>query len=207
MSSRNFRRRNNRRKHRQGGEGAERRPEPPQQPGQGSKADAPSPPRRAGRAAGASPESGPGERSPVDPRQAGGPEGRRRHRPRGRRERERQGAPGQQGGREPEPQYEPPVARIAPDCPVCGKPVRELPSALTHRVTGKPAHFECILKELRDANELAPQEKLCYLGGGTFGILQFRPAGSATRFTIRKRISYEEKDTPQDWKKTLTVSC
>lgn len=205
MSSRNFRRRNNRRKHRQGGEGAERRPEPPQQPGQGSKADAPSPPRRRAGSGGAGP--GPGERSSVDPRQAGGPEGRRRHRPRGRREKERQGAPGQQGGREPDPQYEPPVARIAPDCPVCGKPVRELPSALTHRVTGKPAHFECILKELRDANELAPQEKLCYLGGGTFGILQFRPAGSATRFTIRKRISYEEKDTPQDWKKTLTVSC
>jgi hypothetical protein len=90
---------------------------------------------------------------------------------------------------------------------VCGRPVRELPSALTHRVTGKPAHFECILKELRDANELAPQEKLCYLGGGTFGILQFRQTGGTSRFTIRKRITYEEKDSPQEWKKTLLVPC
>lgn len=95
--------------------------------------------------------------------------------------------------------------RDAPDCPVCGKPVRELPSALTHRVSGKPAHFECIMKEIRDANELAPQERLCYLGAGTFGILQFRSAGGATKFTIRKRISYEEKDSPQDWKKTLSI--
>jgi hypothetical protein len=61
------------------------------------------------------------------------------------------------------------------------------------------------MKEIRDANELAPQEKLCYLGGGSFGILQFRSTGGAARFTIRKRIAYEEKDTPQDWKKTLQI--
>jgi hypothetical protein len=126
---------------------------------------------------------------------------------RDRREKERQGSVAQVESEDQETPYEPPVPRIAPDCPVCGKPVRELPSALTHRVSGKPAHFECILKELRDANELAPQEKLCYLGGGTFGILQFRPAGGASKFTIRKRITYEEKDSPQDWKKTLHVPC
>jgi hypothetical protein len=84
--------------------------------------------------------------------------------------------------------------------------VRELPSALTHRPTGQPAHFECILKELRDAQELSPQERLCYLGGGAFGILEFRQAGGATKFTIRKRIQYEEKDGPQEWKKGLQVS-
>jgi len=84
--------------------------------------------------------------------------------------------------------------------------VRELPSALTHRPTGQPAHFECILKELRDAQELSPQERLCYLGGGTFGILEFRQAGGVTKFTIRKRIQYEEKDSPQEWKKGLQVS-
>ncbi len=91
-----------------------------------------------------------------------------------------------------------------PDCPVCGKPVRELSMALCHRVSRTPAHFDCVLKELKDSNEVLPQEKICYLGGGTFGILSFRTAGT-NKFTIRKKIPYEEKDAPQEWKKPLLV--
>jgi hypothetical protein len=99
------------------------------------------------------------------------------------------------------------VAPDAPDCPVCGKPVRELASALTHRVSRRPAHFDCVVRELRETNEVAPQEKICYLGGGSFGILEFRPPGGPSRFVIRKRIQYEEKETPQEWKKPLLVPC
>jgi len=63
------------------------------------------------------------------------------------------------------------------------------------------------MRELHDANEVAPQERICYLGGGTFGILEFRPPGGPTKFVIRKRIQYEEKELPQEWKKTLQVPC
>lgn len=94
-----------------------------------------------------------------------------------------------------------------PDCPVCGKPIRELASALTHRVSRQPAHFDCVVRELRESNEVAPQEKICYIGGGSFAILEFRPQGSPSRFVIRKRIPYEEKETPQEWKKPLVVCC
>jgi hypothetical protein len=102
---------------------------------------------------------------------------------------------------------QPAVPIVLPDCPVCGKQVRELASALTHRVARQPAHFECVMRELLDSNEVAPEEKICYLGGGSFGILEFRPPGATTRFVIRKRIQYEEKETPQEWKKPLQVSC
>ena len=96
---------------------------------------------------------------------------------------------------------------VFPDCPVCGKAVRELASALTHRVSRVPAHFDCVVRELRDTNEMNAQEKLCYLGGGTFGILEFRPPGGPSRFVIKRRIQYEEKETPQDWKKPLQINC
>jgi len=95
---------------------------------------------------------------------------------------------------------EPPM--VFPDCPICNQAVRELASALTHRETNKPAHFDCIMHELRESNELGPQEKICYLGGGAFGILEFRQG----KFAIRKRIQYEEKDAAQDWKKPLLIS-
>ncbi len=121
------------------------------------------------------------------------------------------GRPGGRGpsGRAPEPQRpaQTQVPLVFPDCPICGKSVRELASALTHRIARQPAHFDCVMREIRDSNEIAPQEKICYLGGGSFGILEFRPPGGPSRFVIRKRIQYEEKEAPQDWKKPLQVPC
>lgn len=177
MSSRSFRRRNNRRKHNKPSTGAD-----PNNPAQRGPA---------------------GQDRPSEP-------GQRGNQPRGpRRDNQRQGPHGRlaPGARRPS---EPFVSRseplVFPDCPICRQPVRELPSALTHKETGQPAHFDCIMKELRDSNELAPQERICYLGGGCFGILEFRQPGGPGKFVIRKRIQYEEKEAVQEWKKPLLMS-
>jgi len=87
-------------------------------------------------------------------------------------------------------------------CPVCGKAVRELASAITHRDTGQPAHFDCILKLLREEHALGENEKICYLGKGSFGIVQFRANSGPMRFFIRQRIQYEDLDSVPEWRKT-----
>jgi len=86
-------------------------------------------------------------------------------------------------------------------CPICEKAVRDLASAITHRDTGNPAHFDCILKILRDQHSLSENEKICYLGKGSFGIVQFRANASPMRFFIRQRIQYEDLETVPDWRK------
>ncbi len=143
-----------------------------------------------------------GERDPQEKEQAGsrrgGPRRDLRQSPQGK------GAPGRAAEHRP---ARPPQVLPAPDCPICGKPVRELASALTHRASRQPAHFDCIVRELRDSTEIAPQEKLCYLGAGSFGILEFRPPGGPSKFVIKKRIQYEEKEFPQEWKKPLQILC
>ncbi len=96
-------------------------------------------------------------------------------------------------------------ARPAPPCPVCGEPVRELASALAHRASGEPAHFDCILAEVRAANPLGPQERLCYLGGGAFGVISFRTEGNPGSYLVKRRIQYENRDQPPEWKKQLEV--
>ncbi len=101
--------------------------------------------------------------------------------------------------------HTPEPARAAPPCPVCGQPVRELASALAHRVNGEPAHFDCILAEVRAANSLGPQERLCYLGGGAFGVITFRTEGNPGSYVIKRRIQYENRDMPPEWKKQLEV--
>jgi hypothetical protein len=170
MSSRSFRRRNSRRRHRP--------PAPADAAGQQS----------AGQQ---------GDRSPAENEQPGEQKGGPR----------RPAAPAQGKANRTADQRPPrPQAPLpSPDCPVCGKPVRELASALTHRASRQPAHFDCIVRELRDATEIAPQEKLCYLGAGSFGILEFRAPGGPSKFVIKKRIQYEEKEIPQEWKKPLQI--
>lgn len=91
----------------------------------------------------------------------------------------------------------------APLCPLCQKPVRDLYSAITDQSSNEPAHFDCILKMLREINELADNEKICYLGNGSFGIIQLRNAAGKVRFFIRKRFNYEETDPVPVWRKKL----
>jgi hypothetical protein len=88
-----------------------------------------------------------------------------------------------------------------PRCPICQKAVRDLTSAITHKESGQPAHFDCILKALRSDNSVQQNEKICYLGKGSFGIVQFRQSSKSPRFLIRKRIQYEDTEPVPEWRK------
>jgi hypothetical protein len=87
-----------------------------------------------------------------------------------------------------------------PECPLCQKAVRDLTSAINHRESDRPAHFDCILKVLRSDNAVAQHEKICYLGKGSFGIVQFRQHSGRSSFFIRKRIQYEETEPIPEWR-------
>jgi hypothetical protein len=117
-----------------------------------------------------------------------------------RRDRRRPRTPGDRAER---PAQQPAKQRVFPGCPVCGEPVQELSSALTHRQSGQPAHFDCVVKELLEANPLGPQERLCYLGGGVFGVLTWKVEGNPASFVIKRRIPYEDPHAPQEWKQQL----
>ena len=93
-----------------------------------------------------------------------------------------------------------------PQCPICGKSIRDLYSAVNYAKTNTPAHFDCIVKELKETNDLRPDEKICYLGDGSFGIVQFRGPDSPIRFFIRKRIQYESKEEKPEWRQNLPLS-
>jgi hypothetical protein len=88
-------------------------------------------------------------------------------------------------------------------CPICDKPIRELISAISYKENNVPAHFDCVLREIRKNEELAANEKICYLGKGSFGIIAFRNPSSPIKFLIRKRIQYEEITEIPDWRKEI----
>ncbi|WP_304354295.1 hypothetical protein [Brachyspira innocens] len=82
-----------------------------------------------------------------------------------------------------------------PFCPICNEPIYIIEEAIRHNGTGELAHFECILNEIKENNssEMEEEDKIVYLGSGTFGIIQERQSGKNTRFFVRKRINYENR--------------
>ena len=94
-------------------------------------------------------------------------------------------------------------------CPVCGEQVRDLYTAIAYGEHNEPAHFDCIVALLGEREELEEGTRVCYLGGGSFGIVQV-PAGSrqgdrATAPWVRKRIEVEDRDAAPAWREELRL--
>lgn len=81
-----------------------------------------------------------------------------------------------------------------PLCPICEKEIYLIEQSIRHKETGKPAHFDCILKFIRENNELENSESIVYLGGGSFGIIKERHGKGVVKFFVRKRIMYENRE-------------
>jgi hypothetical protein len=93
--------------------------------------------------------------------------------------------------------------RQLPVCPLCKKPVREISSAIAFKTTNEPAHIECIINEIKKTEPLEQNERICYLGKGSFGIIVTRNPSSPLKFLIRKRIQYEPGNTAVEWRKRI----
>ena len=63
----------------------------------------------------------------------------------------------------PQREYEP--------CPISGDPIKNVLTAIADPETGRPANFDSVIQRLAEFEELRPNEQICYLGRGSFGIL------------------------------------
>ena len=107
-----------------------------------------------------------------------------------------------------------------PDCPFCGKPIRDISSAMTDKDTGVPVHFECVTGRIAGNERLEKGDSVTYIGGGRFGIVNFggsftrdsqgrtgNTAGSSSGFNdfkIKKVIEWEDKDKRADWRSLIS---
>lgn len=116
---------------------------------------------------------------------------------------------------EPDPVRAPAPAAAAAEpgdpsgCPVCTEPVRDLYTAIAYGERKAPAHFDCIVALLGEREELEEGTRVCYLGGGSFGIVQAhagaREGDRAGMPWVRKRIEVEERDAAPAWREELRL--
>jgi len=94
-----------------------------------------------------------------------------------------------------------------PDCPWCGKPIRDISLAIADKDTGAPVHFECVTTRIAGGEILEKGEVITYIGAGRFGIVYFNGSGNsrpASRdFKIKKIIEWEDKDKKAEWRSLI----
>jgi len=103
-----------------------------------------------------------------------------------------------------------------PDCPYCGKPIKDLSAAIADRNTGEPVHFDCVAARIAGGETLDSGDVVTYIGGGRFGIVHFpgmirdavqgrelSAAGDSydtKNFQIKKIFEWEDKENRAPWR-------
>jgi hypothetical protein len=89
------------------------------------------------------------------------------------------------------------------DCPLCGKPIKDIAAALPDRASGTPVHFDCILAKITEAETQEPGDVVSYIGGGRFGVLHYQNSQDIRSFRIKKIIEWEDKENRAIWRKPI----
>ncbi|OJF76046.1 MAG: hypothetical protein BKP49_09550 [Treponema sp. CETP13] len=90
-----------------------------------------------------------------------------------------------------------------PECPMCHEPILEIATCLADPKTGKPVHFDCVLKKITKEQNLLENEKIIYLGKGRFGVVVFENPKDLKHFQIIREVEWETKDTKADWRNEI----
>ena len=94
-----------------------------------------------------------------------------------------------------------------PDCPWCGKPIRDISMAISDRGSEDPVHFECVAARIAGGETLEKGDVVTYIGGGRFGVVCFGGSGASHAagrdFRIKKVIEWENKDKRAEWRSLI----
>ncbi|MDR2630191.1 MAG: hypothetical protein LBC60_04640 [Spirochaetaceae bacterium] len=92
---------------------------------------------------------------------------------------------------------------LSVNCPYCGKPIKDMSTALTDKNTGEPVHFDCVIGKIGEYEPLEKGEVIAYIGGGRFGVVCFNQSQNSRNFTIKKILEWEDKENRAEWRKTI----
>ncbi len=98
-----------------------------------------------------------------------------------------------------------PVRRVEEpllDCPLCGKVIENIASALTHPEGGF-CHFDCVLEKIAKDERISEGQKVSYIGRGTFAVVE---TNSENGFSFAKKIVWETPESFDTMKKYVEAN-
>jgi len=106
------------------------------------------------------------------------------------------------------PQWTPPKLSSepipVPDCPYCGKPIKDLTVAISDKNSGQAVHFDCIISRISQSEKLEHGDIISYIGGGRFGIVNYSNSSNSQSFVIKKILEWEIKENRAEWRQTVS---
>ena len=101
------------------------------------------------------------------------------------------------------PPTPPDIPLPAASCTWCGKPIKDISSAICEPDTGKPIHFDCVINRIIEKENLENNDTVSYLGGGRFGIIHFNNPPDIRDFKIKKIFEWENRENRSEWRVTI----
>ena len=98
-----------------------------------------------------------------------------------------------------------PVKRVSEPletCKICGQVIDVIASALTHPEGGF-CHFDCVLEQIAAQQPLAANQKVSYIGRGTFAVVETKEDGT---FTFIRRVVWENTEAFEQMKKFVEAT-
>jgi len=89
-------------------------------------------------------------------------------------------------------------------CGICGELISDISSAISDKNSGKPVHFDCVIKKLESEEKLLENEKIAYIGQGRFGILSYENIRDQKNFKIKKVIEVEDREKVSEWRTEIS---
>jgi len=104
--------------------------------------------------------------------------------------------------------WKPPVISTeplpTPDCPYCGKQIKDITMAIADKDTNTPVHFDCVIVQTFKHEILEKGDVIAYIGGGRFGIVHYNNSPNMPPFKIKKILEWEDKENRAEWRKTIS---
>lgn len=89
-------------------------------------------------------------------------------------------------------------------CPICGKRIDDVASAVSDRQSGLPSHFDCVLQGIVASESLNDGEQLAYIGQGNFAVVRFENSVDTKSFHIVRKIEWETHGVDIPWRQEIS---
>lgn len=88
-------------------------------------------------------------------------------------------------------------------CEICREPIKDVTASMSlDGESDKTSHFDCILKDLSQKENLPEDEKIIYLGSGSFGVVK-KDEYARRQLSILRKIQYARPEEREEWRKKM----
>ncbi|HOV13559.1 MAG TPA: hypothetical protein PK771_04690 [Spirochaetota bacterium] len=80
-------------------------------------------------------------------------------------------------------------------CPICNKNINNMSNSIKDLTTEIPCHFECVVAELKKKVHVRQNQRIAYVGSGSFAVIEDVREDGRNKFVIIQKLQYSSTVT------------